>query len=80
MNMMYVWEILYKHGEKVKSVTLNGINPIKVVETLQRIQYDKSKKIVVYSVDAIGHINKSNGEIVTLPLMFEKKKAKYNTK
>ncbi|AHN66603.1 hypothetical protein Bcp1_128 [Bacillus phage Bcp1] len=80
MSVMYVWDILYKQGEKVKSVTLNGINPIKVVETLQRIQYDKSKRIVVYCVDAVGHINKSTGEIVTLPLMFEGKKAKYSTK
>ncbi|AID17856.1 hypothetical protein JBP901_gp144 [Bacillus phage JBP901] len=80
MNTMYVWDILYRQGEKVESIVLKGINPIKVVETLQRIQYDKSKKIVVYCMDAVGYINKSTGEIVTLPLMFENKKVKYITK
>ncbi|UXQ88982.1 hypothetical protein Thu_139 [Bacillus phage Thurquoise] len=80
MNTMYVWDILYRQGDKVRQVVLNGINPVKAVETLQRIQYDRSKRIVVYCVDAVGYINKSTGEIVTLPLMFEGKKVKYSTK
>lgn len=66
---MYVWRIMYSHGDKLKWEMLNGLNPHKVIETLQRIQYDKSKKILIHSMDVVGQINKSNGEMVTLPLM-----------
>ncbi|AUM58902.1 hypothetical protein BCP01_101 [Bacillus phage BCP01] len=69
MNVMYVWEIVYTIGGKVKWVTLNGLNPHTVIGTLQRIQYDKSKKLVIYVVRSIGHIDKSNSEVVLLPLL-----------
>ncbi len=74
MNTMYVWEITYECGDDYRAVTLNGINPHKVIETLQRIQYDKSKRIVIFSVAAIGHIDKSNGKVVLFPLTYRAQK------
>ncbi|WPF70112.1 hypothetical protein BCVP_CDS0084 [Bacillus phage BC-VP] len=76
MNTMYVWHILHKHGDELKRVKLNGINPHTVIETLQRIQYDKSKRIVIFSVAAIGHINKSSGKVVLFPLTYRAQKIK----
>lgn len=71
---MYVWHILYKHGDELKRVKLNGINPHKVIETLQRIQYDKSKRIVIFSVAAIGHVDKSSNKVILFPLTYRAQK------
>jgi hypothetical protein len=57
MNKMRNWQIVYDYGqEKYKKIHLDARNVIKAVETLARIQYDKSKLLFVRSVIHAGEV------------------------
>lgn len=51
---MYTWYIRYTYGEENKEIVLDARNIIKAIETLTRIQYDKSKTLFVLTVACSG--------------------------
>lgn len=51
---MYMWYMRYTYGEENKEIVIDARNVIKAVETLTRIQYDKSKPLFISTVACSG--------------------------
>ncbi|AEW47173.1 hypothetical protein BCP78_0166 [Bacillus phage BCP78] len=52
---MRKWHMEYFYGDKFRTIKLDARNIVKAIETLKRIQYDKSKPVSVSAVWCLGY-------------------------
>ncbi|QFP93319.1 UNVERIFIED_ORG: hypothetical protein Xoosp15_54 [Xanthomonas phage Xoo-sp15] len=59
---MHRWAVGYFSGVEFRMAFVYGRNIPKVIETLQRMQYDKSKPIFIEEIRRTGYYNREDND------------------
>jgi len=63
-SRMHRWVISYFYGKEFRLAAIYGRNIPKVIETLHRMQYDKSKPIFIEEVRRTGYYHREDNSFL----------------